>query len=175
MKRLLTLCAVCVGLSIAPSPSYAQEHQGCYMLDSNGNPVDLSGLCNASPTKVTPGVFRAPITRRQSGIPVIEVRLNNQETVEMMVDTGASATLLTPRIAEKLGVQPEGVVLANTPSDRRVPFPVGRVRSINAGGAIAKDVVVLIAPALSTGLLGQNFFNRYDVVIKENVIEFRDR
>lgn len=175
MKQLLTLCAVCVGISIAPSPSYAQQHQGCYMLDSSGNSVDLSALCGSNAPGATSGIFRAPIKRRQGGIPVIEVKLNNQETVEMMVDTGASATLLTPKMAKKLGVEPEGVVLANTPSDRGVPFAMGRLRSINAAGAIAKDVVVLIAPALSTGLLGQNFFERYDVVIKENVVEFRDR
>jgi aspartyl protease family protein len=46
---------------------------------------------------------------------------------------------------------------------------------VNAGGAVAKNVAVLISPALSTGLLGQNFFRRYDVVIRENVVEFRDR
>ncbi len=146
------------------------------MVDSNGSPVDLNGLCdNPTPTATTPGVFRAPIKRRQAGIPIIEVSFNNQQTVEMMVDTGASATLLPPQIAKRLGIKKEGTIIANTPSQRGVKFAAGRVDSINAAGAVAKDVVVVISPALSTGLLGQNFFSRYDVVIKENVVEFRDR
>jgi len=65
--------------------------------------------------------------------------------------------------------------MADTPSQRGVRFPAGRVASVNAGGAVANNVVVIISPALSTGLLGQNFFGRYDVVIKENVVEFHDR
>jgi aspartyl protease family protein len=176
MKRQLTLLTFCLGLSFFPYPSQAQEHQGCYMLDSNGRPVDLNGLCeNRTATATTPGVFRAPIKRRQAGIPIIEVSFNNQPTVEMMVDTGASATLLPDKIAKQLGIKKEGIIVANTPSQRGVKFPAGRVNSINAAGAEAKDVVVVISPALSTGLLGQNFFSRYDVVIKENVVEFRDR
>lgn len=175
MKRQLTLLTFCLGLSLLPYSTQAQERQGCYMLDSSGNTVDLNGLCGDSAPTTTPGVFRAPIKRRQGGIPIIEVRFNNQRTVEMMVDTGASATLLSPEVAQQLGVQPEGTFLANTPSDRAVEFPAGRVDSINAGGATAKNVIVVISPALSMGLLGQNFFSRYDVVIKEDVVEFHDR
>lgn len=150
------------------------------MVDSKGEQIDLSSLCennNNSSAGVTStlGVFESPIKRRQDGIPVIEVSFNNQETVEMMVDTGASATVLPPAVAEKLEIQPEGTVLANTPSQKSVEFPAGRVESINAGGAIAQDVVIIIAPAVSMGLLGQNFFGRYDVSIKENVVEFRHR
>jgi len=145
------------------------------MLDSNGQQVNLNSLCRNNPSSSPPGVFQVPIKRRQAGIPVIEVTFNGQQTVEMMVDTGASATLLPPKTAKQLGIKPEGIVRANTPSQRKAEFPVGRVNSINAGGAVANNVAVLISPALSTGLLGQNFFYRYDVVIKENLVEFRDR
>jgi aspartyl protease family protein len=116
-----------------------------------------------------------PIKRRQGGIPVIEVTLNEEETVEMMVDTGASATLLSSETAQRLGVKLEGTVLASTPSQRQAQFRAGRVASLNAGGAVAENLRVLISPVLSIGLLGQNFFSRYDVVIKEKVVEFRDR
>ena len=175
MKRLLTFLSLWVGLSIFPHSSEAQQHQGCYMLNSNGQQVNLDSLCRSNPSSYTPGVFRVPIQRRQGGIPVIEVTFNQQQTVEMMVDTGASATVLPPQTAQQLGIKQEGIVRANTPSQRKAKFPVGRVDSVNAGGAVAKNVAVLISPALSTGLLGQNFFHRYDVVIKENVVEFRDR
>lgn len=147
------------------------------MVDGNGEQVNLQGLCDKknNSTSITPGVFQTPIKRRQGGIPIIDVSFNNQETVEMMVDTGASATVLPPAIAQRLDIETERTVVANTPSQKRVEFPAGRVESINAGGAIAQNVVIIISPALSIGLLGQNFFGRYDVSIKENVVEFRDR
>lgn len=177
MKSLLVSLTLGVGFLFFPS---AGNSQGCYMVDGNGEQMDLSSLCennnNSSPTVTsTPGVFESPIKRRQNGIPVIEVSFNNQETVEMMVDTGASATVLPPEVAKRLGIEPEGKVRANTPSDKKAEFLAGRVESINAGGAIAQDVVVIIAPALSMGLLGQNFFGRYDVSIQEDVVQFRDR
>ncbi|MFP4134812.1 MAG: TIGR02281 family clan AA aspartic protease [Halothece sp.] len=176
MKSLLVFLTLGVGFLFFPAAGHSQ---GCYMVDDNGEEIDLSSLCennNSSPTVTsTPGVFESPIKRRQNGIPVIEVSFNNQETVEMMVDTGASATVLPPEVATRLGIEPEGKVRANTPSDKEVEFPAGRVESINAGGAIAQDVVVIIAPALSMGLLGQNFFSRYDVSIREDVVQFRDR
>lgn len=177
MKSLLVFLTVGMGILFFPS---AGNSQGCYMINSNGEQTDLSSLCegdnnSSSTVKSTPGVFASPIKRRQNGIPVIDVSFNNQETVEMMVDTGASATILPPKVADRLGIEPEGTIRANTPSDRGVEFPAGQVESINAGGAIAQDVVVIIAPAVSMGLLGQNFFSRYDVSIREDVVEFRDR
>jgi aspartyl protease family protein len=172
IKQLLTLFTLSISLIIFPDSGKAQEHQGCYMLNSSGEQVDLSSLCgNQAPT----GIFRVPIKRRQGGIPVIEVTLNEEETVEMMVDTGASATLLSSETAQRLGVKLEGTVLASTPSQRQAQFRAGRVASLNAGGAVAENLRVLISPVLSIGLLGQNFFSRYDVVIKEKVVEFRDR
>ena len=175
MKQILALLTFWVGFSIFTPPV---NPQSCYMVNENGEQVNLNGLCdnknNATQT-ITPGVFQSPIKRRQGGIPIIDVSFNNQETVEMMVDTGASATVLPSQVAQRVGVEPEGTVVANTPSQKRVKFPAGRVTSINAGGAIAQDVIIVISPALSIGLLGQNFFRRYDVSIKENVVEFRDR
>jgi aspartyl protease family protein len=46
---------------------------------------------------------------------------------------------------------------------------------MEAGGIVAKNVVVGISPSLSLGLLGQDFLGHFDVTIKKNVIEFRAR
>jgi aspartyl protease family protein len=56
-----------------------------------------------------------------------------------------------------------------------VEFDVGLVQSINVAGAVTDNVAVAIAPALDIGLLGQDFFGQYDVTIKEDVVEFRER
>lgn len=124
-----------------------------------------------------PLVFQATIERRISGTPVIYVTFNGDRKVEMIVDTGASGTVLTQATADALGLVPIAKAKANTASAKAVEFPIGYVNSIQVGGAVVKDVPVAIAPAsvLETGLLGHDFFGNYDVTIKRNVVEFRPR
>lgn len=161
----------------------AQELPGCFLRTDSGKYVRLNSICVFPETQVNPaatasagpGVYQAQIIRRQAGIPVIEVTFNENQTFEMLVDTGASGTAITPAMAEALGVIPTGRGTADTPSQRNAEFQIGSVQSIGVGGAKQLNVPVAIAPALETGLLGQDFFGRYDVTIKEDVIEFRER
>ena len=122
-------------------------------------------------------VFQAAIKRRISGTPVIDVTFNGTSKFEMIVDTGASGTVLTQETANALGLVPVAKAKANTASAKAVEFPIGYVDSIQVGGALVKDVPVAIAPAsvLETGLLGHDFFGNYDVTIKRDVVEFRPR
>lgn len=119
-------------------------------------------------------VFTAPIKRRIGGTPIVEVTFNGQQQFEMIVDTGASGTVITQQMADALGIVPVGKAKANTASSRAVEFPVGYVNSMAVGGVIVNKVAVAIAGAeLETGLLGHDFFGNYDVTIKRNVVEFR--
>lgn len=119
-------------------------------------------------------VFTAPIKRRIGGTPIVEVTFNGQQQFEMIVDTGASGTVITQQMADALGIVPVGRAKANTASSRAVEFPVGYVNSMAIGGVIVNKVAVAIAGAeLETGLLGHDFFGNYDVTIKRNVVEFR--
>lgn len=119
-------------------------------------------------------VFRAPIKRRAGGTPVIDVTFNNNHTFEMILDTGASGTLITQEMATKLGVRSEGEVSADTASAKGVKFPIGTIKSISINGAQSRNIKVAIAgPDLEIGLLGHDFFGNYDVTIKRNVVEFR--
>ncbi|MCC5618854.1 retroviral-like aspartic protease family protein [Nostoc sp. CHAB 5836] len=119
-------------------------------------------------------VFTAPIKKRIGGTPIVEVTFNGQQQFEMIVDTGASGTVITQEMANALGVVTVGKAKANTASSRAVEFPVGYVNSMALGGVIANKVAVAIAGAeLETGLLGHDFFGNYDVTIKRNVVEFR--
>jgi clan AA aspartic protease (TIGR02281 family) len=124
-----------------------------------------------------PLVFQATIERRIGGTPVIYVTFNGDRKVEMIVDTGASGTVLTQATADALGLVPVAKAKANTASAKAVEFPIGYVNSIQVGGAVVKDVPVAIAPAsvLETGLLGHDFFGNYDVTIRRDVVEFRPR
>ena len=167
------------------SGAIAQEYPGCFLKTKSGEVIELPEVC-AYPepeplpdeTAIAPsegGVYQAKIIRRDGGIPVIEVLFNNQQSFEMLVDTGASGTVITPIMAEFLGVIPTGKGLADTPSEKGVEFDIGLIQSINVAGAVTDNVPVAIAPALDLGLLGQDFFGEYDVTIKQDVVEFRER
>lgn len=165
----------------------AQEHNGCFMVTASGRSVSLDKLCgNPSPKSVAPvsatvgtpvnnGIFRAQIKRRLGGIPVIDVTFNGNRTFEMIVDTGASGTLITMPMATALKVQIVGRVQSSIADGSTVEFPIGQIHSMSVSGAEVKDVRVAIAERMSIGLLGHDFFNNYDVKIKRDVVEFYPR
>ena len=117
-------------------------------------------------------VFQAKIKRRDAGTPVIDVVFNGNKTFEMIVDTGASGTLITQRMASALGVRPVRTGRAGIADGSVVEFPLGIVRSIGVGGAVIQNVEVAIAKKMPIGLLGHDFFGNYDVKIKKDVVEF---
>ena len=117
-------------------------------------------------------VFQAKIKRRAGGTPVIDVVFNGNKTFEMIVDTGASGTLITQPMATALGVRPVRTQRAGIADGSVVEFPIGMVRSIRVGGAAIQNVEVAIAKQMAIGLLGHDFFGNYDVKIKKDVVEF---
>ncbi|MFB2770590.1 TIGR02281 family clan AA aspartic protease [Pelatocladus sp. BLCC-F211] len=121
-----------------------------------------------------PVVFVAPIKRRVGGTPIIDVTFNGNQQFEMILDTGASGTVITQGMANALGIVPFGRAKANTASAKAVEFPVGYVNSMEVGGVSVKKIPVAIAGTeLETGLLGHDFFGDYEITIKRDVIEFR--
>lgn len=174
--------SILVGSVANSSRAVAQESEGCFMRSSSGRTINLSqSVCGFLPEGSTPatsaaksGVFQAKIKRRKSNIPVIEVTFNGKQKFEMMLDSGASGTVITPAMAKALGVVEQGTVEAQTPNGVAT-FPVGRVTSMEAGGLAINNVVVAISPSLDIGLLGQDFFGNKDITIKRDVIEFRSR
>lgn len=139
--------------------------------------VDSPTQISSSPIAATPQrVFQVPIKRRQGGVPVIDVVFNGTQTFEMIVDTGASSTLITQPMAEALSLVPQGKAKAKTASGAVVEFPLANVKSIEVGGTVGKDIIVAIGgPEVEMGLLGHDFFGNYDVTIKQDVVEFRER
>ncbi|AFY69259.1 hypothetical protein Pse7367_0959 [Thalassoporum mexicanum PCC 7367] len=176
MKKLSLFAAsvVSYGLFIAvPPPSIAQE-SNCVLITTNGQAMDLSSLCGAAPPASQ--LQQATIKRRDAGVPVIDVLFTGQngssQIFEMAVDTGASGTAITAEMARVLGVETIGIALVNTASENEVPVEVGRVALIQVNGLALQNVPVGILPSLDVGLLGQDFFGRYDLLIRQDVIEF---
>ncbi len=58
---------------------------------------------------------------------------------------------------------------------RTVALPLAKVASMSVNGAEVKNVEVAIADKTDIGLLGHDFFDNYDVKIKQQVVEFYRR
>jgi len=141
---------------------------------AGSQPLNVSSAVSSSAG--TGRVFQARIKRRAGGTPVIDVTFNGNQTFEMIVDTGASGTVITQAMADALGTRVIGKTKVNTASQTGVEVPLGFVESIAVGKAVVKDVIVAIGnSALDIGLLGHDFFNDYDVTVKRDVVEFRKR
>ncbi len=94
----------------------------------------------------------------------------------MLLDTGATGTLITLPMASALRLQPIGVTNGTVADGSVVQLPVAYVKSMEIDGRIMKKVLVAIAPASrEMGLLGQDFFEGYDITIKQDFVEFSRR
>ncbi len=121
------------------------------------------------------GIYRAPIINRIAGIPVILVKFNDSLEFPMMVDTGASGTLITPMMASSLNLKPTGQVHVQTPSGYTT-LDVGYLDSIAVDGVKVANVPVAVGlPHMNVGLLGHDFFGDLDVSVREEVVEFSAR
>ena len=131
-------------------------------------PAPASETVSAASSSVT-----VPVVRRLYGTPIVRVTFNNAKSYEMILDTGASRTLITRTMANELGVVADERMVAATASEAEVVFDLGKVSSIEMGGISLNDARVSIGDSVSVGLLGNDFLNGYDVTIRgrENVVE----
>ncbi len=152
----------------------------CFMVTPSGETVGLAKLCGGT-TAASPNappderVFRVPIKRRFGGTPVIDVTFNDKKTFEMIVDTGASATVITRNMASSLQLKTTGILQAQIADGSEVQFSTSKVKSITVGGVVARNLQVAIAPQADIGLLGHDFFGNYDIKILEKQVEFHHR
>ncbi|MBE8964769.1 retroviral-like aspartic protease family protein [Nostocales cyanobacterium LEGE 12452] len=154
----------------------ADDPGACYMITSSGKTVGLGRICgNIIATPSDNKVFRISIKRRFGGTPVIDVTFNNKKTFEMIVDTGASGTIITQDMANTLQLQATGTMQAQIADGSEVKFSTSKVKSIAVGGVTANNLQVAIAPKASIGLLGHDFFGNYDIKILEKEVEFHHR
>ncbi|WP_016952844.1 TIGR02281 family clan AA aspartic protease [Anabaena sp. PCC 7108] len=157
----------------APYVAKANDPGACFMVTSSGKTVSLGQLCGVSQPNIK--VFRVPIKRRSGKTPIIDVNFNGNQVFEMIVDTGASGILITQGMATALNVQPSGKVNAMIADGSVVEFKTGNISTIAVSGAVINNVRVAIAPKARIGLLGHDFFEKYDVKILEKQVEFQQR
>lgn len=134
--------------------------------------VDVETIVNNQEKRA----FRAKIIGRAGGTPVVLVAFNGNQTFPMIVDTGASKTLITQETAAAINFVPVGVARAQVADGRVLESPTGQVQSVNVAGAMAQNLQVSVAPpAVDLGLLGNNFFGHYNVTFEQDWVVFRER
>lgn len=146
-------------------------------VDSSTNPETETTNPNENSTKTEKSegnFFSIPIKRRVGGIPLIDVIINGNKNFQMLLDTGASITTITPTMGKELNIKSEQTVPMAT-AGGIIQSDLGKVESIKAGDLQVDNLLVSLSPSLAFGLLGQNFYSNYDIIIKENVIEFHPR
>lgn len=121
---------------------------------------------------------RVPIKRWDGGVAVIDTTFNGRQRFEMIVDSGASLTVITRSMATVLGLTPAHVVdqIVLETANGKTIMPIVYVNAIEVGGLRASKVPVAITGSeMTMGLLGQDFLRRYDVSFKKDMIEFHSR
>jgi aspartyl protease family protein len=126
-------------------------------------------------------VGQVPIKRRSGGggrgVPIIDVKFNRRLTFEMMVDSGASMTVITRQMARSMGLSSADVIdqVTFSTANGTVAKPIVLVNSIEFGGVGGTMMPVAIASDMDVGLLGQDFLEKFDVTIRRDTIEFHRR
>ncbi len=173
---------------LSPSSNATAQDDSCFMVTPSGRTISLDKLCGnvkpGQPGKTAPGVvpsspgssvYQAKIKYRMGKTPVIDVLFNGRQRFEMIVDTGADGTLITRQMAQSLRLPLAGVGEFEMADGRTVMMPLARVQSMSVNGAEVRNVVVAVADKTDVGLLGHDFFDNYDVKIKQSVVEFYKR
>lgn len=105
---------------------------------------------------------------------VVPTLLNQEIMGTFMVDTGSTHTVITPRMAHKLGIQ-------ITPDTPRIPIitakgyinaPLVTIKHITIGSVDVPNVEAVVQDlgndVLLAGLLGMNYFKGMDLTVQEN-------
>lgn len=85
----------------------------------------------------------------------------------MLFDTGASGTLISPEMADQIGVV-VGNTQINIADGSIVDLPIGYVDAIEVGGIRKTSMVVAIGGSL--GLVGQDVYGEYGIAIGSHLI-----
>jgi predicted aspartyl protease len=148
-----------IDLSLPPQPSVLAQRQAAA--------PPRAALATTAPVPTVVGSAVPFATMRHTVL--VHAMLNHQEPVTLLLDTGATRTLLTPDIARRLGLSPE----SDTPRSSMVTLgsqegelPLIRLASLAVGDAAVEDLQVGVCTALPhapfiDGLLGGDFLQHF--------------
>ena len=119
--------------------------------------------------------FSLPIISKNNDVPVVEVVINGRDRIPMMLDTGASKTLLTKGVAERLKLVSSGKTKAKT-ANGTAEFDTVKLDSVEFGQGKVTDLSVAVGDNnLNYGLLGHDVYKGYDITLTEDNVQFKKR
>jgi hypothetical protein len=97
---------------------------------------------------------------------IVSVILNRSVRANLILDTGATSTVISRRLARLLSIQPTGTAMGQTVGGK-ITAPIARLASIKVGAAEIAELSVIVHdfspdPRID-GLLGMDFLGRYHV------------
>ena len=105
---------------------------------------------------------------RSRGGWIADVVLNDSRRARFLVDTGASVTVLSPELADVLGIAPSSrsrVMRLQTLAGE-TEAPIVMIPSLRVGDLEARDVIAVIHETAGLdGILGNTFLARYTVTL----------
>lgn len=141
----------------------AQQRAAGTVVAAQVQPVEA----DAAPGRVA----RINIIERRGGTPVVPVKLTaggGTQQFPMLFDTGATGTLITPEMANAIGVTYVDEVTVIVADGRQVRMPIGFV-DIEVGGLVKRNVPVAVGGSI--GLLGQDVYGEFGLSAGSNVID----
>lgn len=115
----------------------------------------------------------AEVFRDYSDRPFVGVTFNGDEEYPMLLDTGASKTMITQEMAKELNAKPVGTQTFYMASGKSEKMTIARIDSIEVSDVKIEDVLVTVAPpGKPYGLLGQDVYEDYEIRIKRDTVEF---
>ena len=163
---------------IVPSVTKADDPGLCFMVTSSGKKISLGEMCKVKQSAETvkqPTVLRIPIKRRAAKTPIIDVKFNGNQVFEMVFDTGASGILITQQMSSVLKLKAGEKIKVSIADGSIIELQTGTISSVSVGGLVVNNPKVAVAPKAQIGLLGQAFFDNYDIKILDKYIEFHQR
>lgn len=118
--------------------------------------------------------IEVPLMTQNSGSLVVPTVLDGHVMGTFIVDTGASHTVITPRMAKKLKVEitSETPVISIVTANGIVKAPKVMLDSVTIGDVTVNNVEVIVkdlgGDILLGGLLGMNFFENMELTVKRD-------
>jgi clan AA aspartic protease (TIGR02281 family) len=139
--------------------------------ERTGSPAAASPSSPApAPEASAPVSYTIPLHKVGNAL-FVDVVLNDSLKARLLVDTGATDTVISQQLAQQLRLDPRDAdIMPVSTANGVVLVPVTKVQSMSVGGATAHDVDVSVHDVgLPGGLLGMSFLDNFQVSI--NVTE----
>lgn len=122
--------------------------------------------------KIESGVIPIPVEKSGDHY-IVNAVINNLEPVKLIIDTGATLTILSPKVIQNLGLQLDDVeqYMEFATANGVVKAPVVSLDTIRIQNHLVNDLKVGILSTFSnsgfSGLLGMNFLNQFAFFIDQ--------